>query len=245
MLFPFTSRSSKGSQKFSVLKRTTSKWNLLRSSAGRSDSPASALSPFPKTLTDQASMELYEFIIDCLGPDKSSLVACNLVCRSWAARSRFVLRQLMVCHPVPLINRGGFERIRCAVPTQGSKAGIIYGNADGVYSESTEGSRRQLLSIRGVMQIGILPDSNLFLCLAGSHLVTLPLSTFHAGTARENDITRVSKRVRCFSVYRSMAQGGSYRVCVLKNPTLDGSAIKVFDTCPTGLPNWLAPLSGV
>ncbi|KAJ7656426.1 CNH domain-containing protein [Mycena polygramma] len=224
MPFPFSSSPrSKGSQSSSDLRRAASNWNLLRSTA------STPLSPFPKALTDQISTELYELIIECLGPDKPSLLACCLVCRSWVPRSKCLLLELMICHPAPLVSHGGFGTITCAVPPhQGTNGGIIYGAADGVYRGSPDGSRPRLLSLHDVSQIEILLDSNLFLCVAGGNFMTLPLSVIHSGASRESDITRISKHVSFFSVYRSTIPGESHRVCVLKSTTLSGT-IKVFD----------------
>ncbi|KAJ7631417.1 hypothetical protein DFH06DRAFT_1224409, partial [Mycena polygramma] len=136
----------------------------------------------------------------------------------------------MVCHPVPLITHGGFGRITCAVPShQGSNGAIIYGTEAGVYRGSSNGAPQQLLSIRDVRKIQILPESNLFLCVAGSNLLTLSLSVVDSGAARESEITRISKRVSCFAVYRSNVPGENPRVCVVQSGTLSGSTIKIFD----------------
>ncbi|KAF7356283.1 Sulfhydryl oxidase [Mycena venus] len=169
-LLSFTSQSSKGSpaQSSSDPNRPGSKWNLLRHSV---KAPRSSQSPLPEAITDQLSTEIYELIMDHLG-DKPSLLACNLVCRSWAPRRKCLLLDLMVCHPVPLVAHGGFGAIACAVPDpfQGN-GGIIYGTKDGIYRGIKDGSRLRLLSIHDVSQIEILPGSNLVLCLAACILL--------------------------------------------------------------------------
>ncbi|KAJ7509797.1 CNH domain-containing protein [Mycena galericulata] len=233
MPFPFTSTSSRGLAAHGS-SHSGSKWNLLRhavktSSSEASSRPHGSSTPFPERITDQISTEIYELIMDSLSLDKSSLLACNLVCRSWAPRSRCLLLELMVCHPVPLVGHGGFGRIRCAAPyNQGYREEIIYGTTDGIYRGSRDGSRPRLLSIHDVSQIEILADVNLFLCIAGGVFMTLPLSALNAGTCRDSDIHRLSKHVVFFAVYRSTTPGESHRVCVLKTSALSGT-IKAFD----------------
>ncbi|KAJ7918677.1 CNH domain-containing protein [Mycena leptocephala] len=223
MPFPFTSHNSQGTSHST----SGSKWNLLRHSV--KNSGPKSLVPFPKALTDQISTEIYELIIDHLGADKRCLLACSLVCRSWAPRSRCLLLGLMVCHPVPLVSHGGFGTVNCAVSDdQRASGGIIYGTTDGIYRGSKDGSRPRLLSIHDVSQIEILLDSNLFLCLAGGNFITIPLTVLYSGSSQETDITRISKHVSYFTVYRSTVSGESHRVCVLKSSTLSGT-IKVFD----------------
>ncbi|KAJ6581943.1 CNH domain-containing protein [Mycena capillaripes] len=227
-MFPFTSSSSSKAsdsvQRTSEVNRSvSSRWNLLRGTV----KPSISISPFPKALTDQIATEIYELIIDHLHADKPALLACSLVCRSWVPRSKCLLLELMICHPVPVVSHGGFGKTTCAVP-EGSTGGIIYGTTDGVYRGSKDGSRPRLLSIHDVSQIEILPDSNLFLCLAGSNFITMPLSALKSGTSGETDITRIAKHVSFFAVYRSTTAGESHRVCALKSSTLSGT-IKVFD----------------
>ncbi|KAJ7117575.1 CNH domain-containing protein [Mycena epipterygia] len=216
--------------------RSGSKWNILRNrlalktSSSNSPGPSSYFDPpLPSEITDHISTEIYELIIDYLREDKRALLACNLVCRSWAPRSKCLLLELMTCRPVPLVSHGGFGKITCAAPyRRGSSDEIIYGTTDGVYRGSKDGSRPRLLSIHDVSQIETLPDVDLFLCLAGGVFLTMPLSTLNSGTHQDTDISRISKHVSFFSVYQSAAAGESHRVCVLKSSSLSGT-IKVFD----------------
>ncbi|KAJ7117583.1 CNH domain-containing protein [Mycena epipterygia] len=211
-----------------------SKWNILRNKSALKTSSSSSFTsysdpPLPSEITDHISTEIYELIIDHLREDKRALLACNLVSRSWVPRSKCLLLELMICRPVPLVSHGGFGKITCAVPyRRGSSDEIIYGTTDGVYRGSKDGSRPRLLSIHDVSQIEILPDVDLFLCLAGGVFLTMSLSTLNSGTHQDTDVSRISKHVSFFSVYRSAAAGESHRVCVLKSSSLSGT-IKVFD----------------
>ncbi|KAJ7210519.1 CNH domain-containing protein [Mycena pura] len=210
-----------------------SKWNLVRN-AITATSPATgqpppswhSLASFPKSITNQASMEIYELIIDQLRDDISSLLACILVCRAWVPRSRHLLLRLMICRPLPLLSHGGHGTVNCAVPyLQGS---IIYGTTDGVYHGGKNGSRSRLLSINNVSQIEIFPDTNLFICIAGGVLLSMPLEALNSGRCQDSDINRISKHVLLLSVYRSKVTGECHRVCALKTSSLS-STIKVFD----------------
>ncbi|KAJ7250507.1 CNH domain-containing protein [Mycena haematopus] len=224
-LLPFASRSSKASSPHgsSEPRQSISKWNLLRQSV-RLPPP----SPLPKALTDQISTEIYELILDHLDYTPA-LLACNLVCRSWAPHSKFLLLKLMVCYPVPLVAHGGFGLIACAIPDalQGN-GGIIYGTKDGIYRGTTDGSRPRLLSLHDVTQIDLLADANLVICLAGGNFMTMSFSSLNSGTCQESAVTRISKHVSCFTVYRSTVAGERHRVCALKASTLSGT-LKVYD----------------
>ncbi|KAJ7108891.1 CNH domain-containing protein [Mycena crocata] len=206
-----------------------SKWNQLRN-AVKIFSPIGIHSqlPFPRAITDQISMEIYERIIDHLN-DKRSLLSCILVCPSWVPRSRTLLRKLTVCHPVSLVEHDGLGTITCAVPAYpGNTGGIIYGTYDGIYKGAPDGSQPRLLSIPDVSQIGMLPDRNLFICLADGVLTTMPLSTLNAGTCQDINLDRVLSHVAFFTVYRSTTKKESHRVCALQTSALS-STIKVFD----------------
>ncbi|KAJ6534606.1 CNH domain-containing protein [Mycena vulgaris] len=231
MPFPFTSSSRQTGHSFDA-SRSGSKWNLLRSVA-KTSSPTGTRpfshSSLPKAITDQISTEIYELIIDHLSGDRPSLLACILVCRSWVPRSKCLLLEMMVCHPVPVVSHGGFGKITCAVPyQQGNNGVLIYGATDGIYRGCEDGSRPRLLSIRDVSRIEILPDANLFLCLAGGVFMTMPLGALTAGTCQDADVNRISKHALFFSVYRTPTSGRDYRVCVLKSSSLSGT-IKVYD----------------
>ncbi|KAF7356286.1 Sulfhydryl oxidase [Mycena venus] len=178
--------------------------------------------------------------MDHLG-DKPSLLACNLVCRSWAPRSKCLLLDLMVCHPVPLVAHGGFGAIACAVPDpfQGN-GGTIYGAKDGIYRGIKDGSRLRLLSIHDVSQIKILPGLNLVLCLAGGTFMTMSLSALNSGNCQDSAITRISKHVFCFTVYRSTVTGESHRVCALKTSSLSGT-LKVYNVSNNNQVSTLVP----
>ncbi|KAF8216928.1 CNH domain-containing protein [Mycena galopus ATCC 62051] len=204
-----------------------SKWTLLRQSVRRP-----TLSPLPRTITDQISTEIYELIIDHLD-HTPSLLACNLVCRSWTPRSKCLLLERMICRPVPLVAHGGFGPISCAVPDplRGNGA-VIYGTKDGIYRGTKDGSRPRLLSIRDVSQIDILSHENLVICLAGGNFMTMPLSALTSGACHDSAITRISKHVSCFTVYRSTVAGERHRLCALKGSTLSGT-LKVYDVTGT------------
>ncbi|KAF7370284.1 Sulfhydryl oxidase [Mycena sanguinolenta] len=221
-LLSFTSRrSSKASlHTSSEPNQSSSKWDLLRQSIR-----TPALSPLPKAITDQISTEIYELIIDHLRYTPA-LLACNLVCRSWAPRCKHLLLERMVCHPIPLVAHGGFGSITCAVPDPGGNGGIIYVPKDGIYRGTTNGARRRLLFLHDVSQIDLLPDSNLVICLAGGTFMTMSLSSLNSGTLQ--DVHRISKHVSCFTVYRSTVVGERHRVCALKTSALS-STIKVYD----------------
>ncbi|KAJ7464586.1 CNH domain-containing protein [Mycena latifolia] len=230
MPFPFISSNSKATGP-SDASHSGSKWHMLRNAVKTSSTATrpSWGSPLPEAITEQLSTEIYELIIDHLRADKSSLLACNLVSRAWVLRSKCLLLELMICHPVPVVAHGGFGKITCAVPCQqGNTDGLIYGTTDGIYRGSKDGSRPRLLSINSVSQIEILPDANLFLCLAGGVFMSIPLSTLDAGTCQETDISRISKHATFFDVYRNRTAGDNYRVCVLKSSALSGT-IKVYD----------------
>ncbi|KAJ7181023.1 CNH domain-containing protein [Mycena filopes] len=185
-----------------------------------------------KIITDQISTEIYELIIDHLSADKASLLSCNLVCRSWVPRSRMLLLEFLTCRPVPLVSHGGFGSITCAIPAPEHPGlhdgGVIYGTTDGVYRGLPDGARPRLLLIPAVSQIEILPDDNLFLCLAGGEFITIPLGTLTAGVSQDADITRTSKNVSVFTVFAPTVAGENYRVCLLKTSSLS-TTVKVFD----------------
>ncbi|KAJ7742885.1 CNH domain-containing protein [Mycena metata] len=199
---------------------------------GSMTKPKGSIIPLAKVITDQISTEIDELIIDHLSNDKRSLLACNLVCRSWVPRSQMLLLEFLICRPVPLVSHGGFGSITCAIPAPDHpgfhEGGVIYGTTDGVYRGLPDGARPRLLSIPAVSQIHILPDENLFLCLAGGEFITIPLGTVISGTCQDVDMTRLSKHVSAFAVYRPTVAGESRRVCVLKSSSLS-STIKVFD----------------
>ncbi|KAJ7108856.1 CNH domain-containing protein [Mycena crocata] len=224
MPFPFTSSSTHAS---SSNGRSGSKWSLLRN-AVKSSSPTTThfLRQFSKAITEQISTEIYELVIDHLYGDKRTLLTCMLVCRSWVPRSKALLLESTVCHPVPLIGHGGFGKITCAVPDHSGN--IIYGTTEGVYRGTPNGSRPRLLSTQDVTQIEILPDTDLFIYLAGGVFMTMPLSILNSGACQNSDINRLSKHVASFTVYRSTVAGKGHRMCALKTSTLS-STIKVFD----------------
>ncbi|KAJ7181037.1 CNH domain-containing protein [Mycena filopes] len=237
MPFPFTSSPTSRSKDSgsSEVKRSGSKWNLLRHAvANPASSPDSDSRgrPFSKAITDQVSTEIYELIRDHLSAEKASLLACNLVCRSWAPRSRMLLLELTICHPVPVgpsHNSRELGPITCAIPNPGTDGEIIYGTAGGIYRTFKDSSTPRFFDIRNVSQMEVLPDVNLFLGLSDGDFFTWPLSTLRAGSYHwDADITRLSKHVSFFSVYRSTTPGESHRVCALKSSSLSGT-IKVFD----------------
>ncbi|KAJ7068852.1 CNH domain-containing protein [Mycena belliarum] len=216
MPLPFTFPSSRASS--SDANQPGFKWHLLHH-------PVKTASR-PESITAQISTELYELIIDHLRDDVPSLLACNRVCRSWAPRSKCLLLQLKVCSPVPVVSHGGFGRITCAVPDE--QGNVIYGTTEGVYRASKDGSRPRLLSGHNVSWIAVLPDANLFLCLAGGVFMSVRLSILNAGACRDTDISRIATNVSFFAVYRRRTARESHRVCVLKSSALS-STLKVFD----------------
>ncbi|KAJ7073442.1 CNH domain-containing protein [Mycena belliarum] len=225
MPLPFTFPSSRASS--SDANRPGLKWHLLHH-------PVKTAS-LPEAITAQISTELYELIIDHLRDDVPSLLACTRVCRSWAPRSKCLLLQLKVCSPVPVVSHGGFGRITCAVPdeqglavVQTSPGNVIYGTTEGVYRASKDGSRPRLLSGHNVSWIAVLPDANLFLCLAGGVFMSVRLSILNAGACRDTDISRIATNVSFFAVYRRRTAREPHRVCVLKSSALS-STLKVFD----------------
>ncbi|KAJ7022873.1 CNH domain-containing protein [Mycena alexandri] len=234
MPFPFISSSSRGKDSSEDI-RSRSKWNFLRNVGNSPSSSAGGGShrrrPFPTAITDQVSTEIYELIIDQLSADKASLLACNLVCRSWGPRSKMLLMSLMICRPAPLVghNHHEFGEIACAVPNPASDGEIIYGTPGGIYRTFKDGSTPRFFDIRDISQMEVLPDVNLFLGLSGGDFFTWPLSTLQAGSYHwDSDITRLSKHVSFFNVYRSTNPGENHRVCVLKSSSLSGT-IKVFN----------------
>ncbi|KAJ7022114.1 CNH domain-containing protein [Mycena alexandri] len=218
MPFPFISSSSRGKDSSEDI-RSRSKWNFLRNVGNSPSSSAGGGShrrrPFPTAITDQVSTEIYELIIDQLSADKASLLACNLVCRSWGPRSKMLLMSLMICRPAPLVghNHHEFGEIACAVPNPASDGEIIYGTPGGIYRTFKDGSTPRFFDIRDVSQMEVLPDVNLFLGLSGGDFFTWPLSTLQAGSYHwDSDITRLSKHVSFFNVYRSTNPGENHRV---------------------------------
>ncbi|KAJ7711449.1 hypothetical protein B0H16DRAFT_1480355 [Mycena metata] len=144
------------------------KLNPFRQTA-RDTSTSESLVPLPKYMTEHIFTEIYESIIDFLSGDKATLAACNLVCRAWAPRSKMLLQrilELMVCQPVHLISHDGLGTVTCAVNLPDHSAGMIYGATSGIYRGSNDGSVFQLLSLRHVSQMEILPYADLLLCLA-------------------------------------------------------------------------------
>ncbi|KAJ7752682.1 CNH domain-containing protein [Mycena metata] len=229
MPFPFISSSSRGKNSSEAI-RWGSRWNFLRNVV---NSPSSrsvgVLRPFSTAITDEVSTEIYELIIDQLGAEKASLLACNLVCRSWAPRSRMLLLELMICRPVPLGNDHDIEAITCAVPNPGSDGEVICATSGGIFRTFKDGSTPRYFDIRDVSQMEVLSDVNLFLGLSGGNFFTWPLSTLQAGSYHwDADLTRLSKHVSFFNVYRSTNPDENHRVCVLKTSSLSGT-IQVFD----------------
>ncbi|KAJ7828258.1 CNH domain-containing protein [Mycena olivaceomarginata] len=197
------------------------KWNHLRQSMR----PPPALPPLPKAITDQLSTEIYELIMDHLD-DKPSLLACNLVGRAWAPRSRCLLLERMVCHPAPLVAHGGFGVITCAAPDPFHRRRFS----------------PRLLSIKDVSQIEILVNENLVICLAGGSFMTISLNVLNSGTCQETHLNRISKHVSCFTVHRSTAAGESHRICALKSSALSGT-LKVYDVVVNNQVTTLVPAS--
>ncbi|KAJ7625570.1 CNH domain-containing protein [Roridomyces roridus] len=206
-----------------------------RSSGSNSTTSASSSTPgpLPKDITDQISTELYEHILECLVPDAQSLVACALVCRSWTPRSRFLLLELTVCHPMHVAHHSFdgtkivWASTHCDLENDNE---LIYATMDGVY----RGSRDDRTSLRlwshpNISRFEILVDANLFLCLAGGVFLTVPFSTLKTGTCQPSDVIRVNEHIAYFTVAPQTAPGVSgYRVCIAKNSS-KSCIIKTFD----------------
>nr|GAT56993.1 predicted protein [Mycena chlorophos] len=230
---PLPSMSSKWKVALNALRATKSQSGTPSSSIPTTRAPTPAL---PARISEQLATELYELVIDHLGysGDIQALLACNRVCRAWHPRSQHLLRRLLVCRPRPLsgIVHGGYGGINCAVANPGTQGGVIYGATDGVYLGAADGSRRRLAPLRNVISIEVFPDVNLFVCIADSDLLSMPLWPLLAGTNpyRETDMTRVSKHVSALSVFRkkSKTPGERHLLCVRKNVSLSAT-VKVFE----------------
>ncbi|KAJ7625603.1 CNH domain-containing protein [Roridomyces roridus] len=181
---------------------------------------APSSTPLPKDITDQISTELYEHILECLVPDAQSLVACALVCPSWTPRSRFLLLESTVCHPVH-INHHGFGSTKIVWAStycdSENENRLIYATMDGVYRGSRDGrTSLRLWSHPNISRFEILVDANLFLCLAGGVFLTIPFSTLKAGTCQPSDVIRINERVSYFTVAPQNMPDGSSRSSIIK-----------------------------
>ncbi|KAJ7181022.1 CNH domain-containing protein [Mycena filopes] len=212
--------------KWSRIFRSAAPTATKPSSTDPSLSPAGPLSwrPLPTHITDRISTEIYELIIDYLSTDKLSLLACHLVCRSWVPRSQCVLHRRMPCRPLSVVRHGRFGTTTTCAASLRNNAGLICGTKGGIY-RSNDGV--QLLPLRNVSQIEILPDANLVLCVAGGTFYTLPLSVLSSGVAQREDMTRILQNVSSVAVYRGKFRRESSRVCVFKGSTF--GTIYIFD----------------
>ncbi|KAJ7195869.1 CNH domain-containing protein [Mycena rebaudengoi] len=203
-----------------------SPWNVLRSAV-----VSQGLPPFPKSVTDQISTELYEVIIDRLWADKQTLLACSLVCRSWVPRSKHHLLAFQFCRPEHLATHGGLGAVTSAViykPHNDLDSGILYSTTDGIYKSSLDARRTQLLRVTNVTQIDVLEAEDLFVGLAGGTLIILPFSTLLADS-NPNNIRQVSKHGAFFSVHRNTADASQpSRICVVKT-SAHNTTIKIFN----------------
>ncbi|KAJ7289085.1 CNH domain-containing protein [Mycena rebaudengoi] len=203
-----------------------SRWNVARSAVA-----SHGLPPFPKSVTDQISTELYELIIDRLWADKQTLLACSLVCRSWVPRSKHHLLAFQFCRPEHLATHGGFGAVTSAVtykPHNDEDSGILYSTTDGIYKSSLDARRTQLLRVANVTQIDVLEAEDLFVGLAGGTLITLPFSTLLADS-NPNNLRQILKHGAFFSVHRNTADASQpSRVCVVKTSALN-TTIKIFN----------------
>ncbi|KAK7024986.1 sulfhydryl oxidase [Favolaschia claudopus] len=190
--------------------------------------PLAAPPSLPPTITEQLSIEIYELIIDNID-DTRTLLACSLVCRSWAPRSRCRLSERMVCRTVPLVRYDttfGFPITCAAVLDDADTPDIIFGSKNGIYrTVSINHTASRLLRIQDVSQIEVLPDADLVLCLAGSSVLTLSLAALLASSAHP---TQIWRRVACLAVRRSAAVAEPHRVCVLETSSLSAT-LKVYD----------------
>ncbi|KAK7024982.1 sulfhydryl oxidase, partial [Favolaschia claudopus] len=172
-------------------------------SGGRVPSLLLALLSLPPTLTNQLSTELYELIIDQV-TDTPTLLACNLVSRSWAPRSRCQLLGGLACHSVPLIRPSeyGLGVVSCA---SDCLEGFIFGTTDGIYT-STHNLKEptRLFPIHNASQLQqFTPPGRSFLTISLSAL--LPGS----GSAALN-LDYIARDITCFAVHSPR-----YRVCLL------------------------------
>ncbi|KAJ7625568.1 hypothetical protein FB45DRAFT_1060245 [Roridomyces roridus] len=200
---------------YSILSSTKSKWRHVRGRSLLSPKPAAA-SPLPKNITDQISTELYERILDCLGPD-THMFSCSLVCRSWTPRSNFLLLGSVDCRPVPLIY--GAEKIIWVPiydPGPENDHGLIYATANGIYSGAT-----RLWARPDITQFEILVDANLLdpwfgRCVppedisdCATHLrlggvfMTIPYTAYsvlRAGACQISDVNHIYENMAFFTV---------------------------------------------
>ncbi|KAJ7463415.1 CNH domain-containing protein [Mycena galericulata] len=190
-----------------------------RSSPQRNGPPSSILPvatpAVSKAVKGEFPTEIYELIIDHLGPDKPSLYACMLVCRSWYPRSSYLFSGSMICRPVRLVGLPDSKKVTCAVPYKGNGGGILYGTADGIHRATEDGSDSRLFAIQDVSQIDILEGINLFLCLAGGELMSMPLDELMSGTATHTN--RIPSWRASFFAQNTSTVAEGHRVCLVKS----------------------------
>ncbi|KAF7310007.1 Sulfhydryl oxidase [Mycena indigotica] len=180
--------------------------------------------PLSVRITEQIPTEIYELMMDHLD-DVPSILACNLVCRTWHPRSREILHQRTACHPGPSKLRPA--TISCAAPYL--DGGVIYGALDGVYFASSDGSQKRLASLPDVVQIELFIDVDLLICIADSQLITFPLRALVSSTYQELDVVRMQKPIIMISVLRSKNLGERHRVCAVRKIPKSAPTFKLFD----------------
>ncbi|KAJ7509903.1 CNH domain-containing protein [Mycena galericulata] len=115
--------------------------------------------------------EIFERIIDFLHTDKSALISCSTVCRSWFPTSRYHLYNLPVI-PVALGDFDGCTKVNTAAALEGGT--ILYGTNDGIYSHR-DGALVRLVKMPAVSQIEVLEAQGMLFFLSGRTLMVVPL----------------------------------------------------------------------
>ncbi|KAJ6527266.1 CNH domain-containing protein [Mycena vulgaris] len=115
--------------------------------------------------------ELFERIIDFLHADKTALLTCSIVCRSWFPTSRYHLYALLPVIPVTLGE--GCRKVNTAVALSTGDA-ILYGTNNGLYL-SRDHTLLRVLKLPAVSQIDALEAQDLLLVLSGRRLLVGPL----------------------------------------------------------------------
>ncbi|KAJ7066442.1 CNH domain-containing protein [Mycena amicta] len=129
------------------------------------DGPSPATKPGP-----QLPLEILERIIDFLHAEKTSLLACSLVCRVWFPTSRYHLYVLL---PVlPEILAEGCHKVNSAVLL--ARDATLYGTTDGVYLGRDQAKLVKLLKLP-CAQIDVLESHDMLLILSGRRLLIGPL----------------------------------------------------------------------
>ncbi|KAJ7491923.1 CNH domain-containing protein [Mycena latifolia] len=115
--------------------------------------------------------EIFERIIDFLYADKTALISCSTVCRSWFPTSRYHLYTLLPVIPVAVGE--GCRKVNTAVALTGDS--ILYGTNNGLYL-SLKHALVRVLKLPAVSQVDVLATHDLLLVLSGRRLLLGPLN---------------------------------------------------------------------